>query len=43
MNPEPKPRPETHVADFADILSPPDGSEPPVIVGGYAVNLWAMY
>jgi hypothetical protein len=43
MNPEPIPRPETHVADFADILSPPDGSEPPVIVGGHAVNLWAMY
>lgn len=43
MNPEPKPRPETHVADFADILSPSDGSEPPVIVGGHAVNLWAMY
>lgn len=43
MNPEPKPRPETQVADFAEILLPTDGSEPPVIVGGHAVNLWAVY
>lgn len=43
MNPSPEPRPETRVADFAEILSPSDGSEPPVIVGGHAVNLWAMY
>lgn len=43
MNPESKPRTETHVADFADILLPPDGSDPPVIVGGHAVNLWATY
>lgn len=43
MNPEPKPRAETHVGDFAEILSPPDGSEPPLIVGGHAVNLWSMY
>jgi hypothetical protein len=43
MTPEPRPRVETHVADFADILLPMDGSEPPVIVGGHAVNLWSMY
>ena len=43
MTPEPCPRVETHVADFADILLPSDGSEPPVIVGGHAVNLWSMY
>jgi hypothetical protein len=43
MMPEPRPRVETHVADFADILSPMDGSEPPVIVGGHAVNLWSLY
>lgn len=34
---------ETHLIDFADILLPPDGSEPPVIVGGHAVNLWSLY
>lgn len=43
MNPDPKPRPETEVADFSEILSPTDGSEPPVIVGGHAANLWAIY
>ncbi|MCP5544208.1 MAG: hypothetical protein H7A49_09915 [Akkermansiaceae bacterium] len=43
MNPSPESRPETHVAGFAEILSPSDGSEPPVIVGGHSVNLWAMY
>ena len=43
MTPSPEFRPETHVADFAEILSPSDGSEPPVIVGGHSVNLWAMY
>lgn len=34
---------ETHLIEFADILLPPDGSDPPVIVGGHAVNLWALY
>ena len=43
MNPEPVKRPETHIADFSDILCSPDGDEPPVIVGGHAVNLWATY
>jgi hypothetical protein len=39
MNPERKPRPETEVADFSEILSPTDGSEPPVIVGGQT-GIW---
>ncbi len=43
MNPDPKPRRETEVADFSEILSPTDGSEPPTIVGGHAANLWAIY
>jgi hypothetical protein len=43
MNPEPRQRIETEVADFAEVLLPPDGTEPPVIVGGHAVNLWAIY
>lgn len=43
MNPEPSLRIETEVADFAEVLLPSDGSEPPVIVGGHAVNLWAIY
>lgn len=42
MNPEPRQRIETEVADFAEVLLPPDGTEPPVIVGGHAVNLWAI-
>jgi hypothetical protein len=43
MNPEPGKRPETHIADFSDVLSCPNGDDPPVIVGGHAVNLWATY
>ena len=43
MSPSPDSRPETHVADFGEILSPSDRSEPPAIVGGHAVNLWAMH
>jgi len=43
MTPESHPRVESHLADYADILLPPDGSEPPVIVAGHAVNLWSMY
>jgi hypothetical protein len=39
MNPEPSPRIETEVADFAEVLWPSDGSEPPVIVGGHAVMM----
>lgn len=37
------PHVETHVADFADILLPMDGSDPPIVVGGHAVNLWSEY
>ena len=43
MTPEPRPRVASHVVDYGDILLPTDGSEPPVIVGGHAVNLWSMY
>jgi hypothetical protein len=43
MKPDPGPHVETHVADFADILLPMDGSDPPIIVGGHAVNLWSEY
>lgn len=43
MSPAPNPREETRIGDFAEILQPQDGSEPPVIVGGHAVNLWASY
>lgn len=43
MKPKSKPRQDTHIADFADILSPSDGGDPPILAGGHAVNLWAMY
>jgi len=43
MTPESKLRQESHLTDYADILQPSDGSEPPVIVAGHAVNLWSMY
>jgi hypothetical protein len=41
MNPEPRLRVKTEIADFAEVLSSSDGSEPPVIVGGHAISLWA--
>lgn len=31
------------ISDFAEILLPHDGGEPPVVVGGHAVNLWSLY
>jgi len=34
---------ETEIYDFAEILAPQDGYEPPVVVGGHAVNLWSGY
>ena len=33
----------TEVVDFADVLAPQDDLEPPVVVGGHAVNLWSSY
>ncbi len=35
--------PETTVADFADFVRPREGEDPPIIVGGHAVNLWSEY
>jgi hypothetical protein len=36
-------KPRTEVSDFAGVLLPLNGGQPPVIVGGHAVNLWSMY
>jgi hypothetical protein len=36
-------RPVTEVGDFADVLAPQGELEPPVVVGGHAVNLWSSY
>ena len=36
-------RPATEVGDFADVLAAQEDLEPPVVVGGHAVNLWASY
>lgn len=33
----------TEVSEFALIIDPQDGSDPPVVVGGHAVNLWCDY
>ena len=33
----------TTVADFAAFVRPREGEDPPVIVGGHAVNLWSEY
>jgi hypothetical protein len=35
--------PETRVADFAAFVRPKEGEDPPIIVGGHAVNLWSEY
>lgn len=32
-------REETDISDFADILVSGDDSDPPVVVGGHAVNM----
>jgi hypothetical protein len=34
---------DTSLADFADFVRPREGSDPPIIVGGHAVNLWSEY
>ena len=36
-------REETDISDFADILVSGDDSDPPVVVGGHAVNMWSHY
>jgi len=36
-------RAETDIADFADILAPREDCDPPVVVGGHAVNMWSHY
>ena len=33
----------TRVADFAAFVRPREGEDPPIIVGGHAVNLWSEY
>jgi len=43
MSPDGSHRMETEIYDFAEILAPQDGYEPPVVVGGHAVNLWSGY
>jgi hypothetical protein len=43
MRPESQEHGVSEVSDFASILLPPDGSDPPVIVGGHAVNLWSLF
>jgi len=34
---------ETDISEFSGILMPKDGTDPPVVVGGHAVNLWSDY
>lgn len=43
INPDDSGRREVDISEFAGILRPLDGSDPPVIVGGHAVNLWSGY
>lgn len=33
----------TEIGDFAEVLTPEQGEDPPVVVGGHAVNFWALY
>jgi hypothetical protein len=40
MNPE---RAVTEIGDFADVLASQGDLDPPVVVGGHAVNLWSSY
>jgi hypothetical protein len=43
MKPDERQRVDTEISDFADILMTQDGFDPPVVVGGHAVNLWSHY
>lgn len=36
-------RVETDISEFADIFALGDDCEPPVVVGGHAVNMWGHY
>lgn len=35
--------PETTLEDFAALVRPPEGEDPPIVVGGHSVNLWSEY
>jgi hypothetical protein len=41
MNPDLPLQTDTEISDFAEILA--EGAEPPVVVGGHAVGIWARY
>ena len=43
MKPHERHRVNTEISDFAEILKAQDGFDPPVVVGGHAVNLWSAY
>jgi len=43
MIPDGSKRPDPEISEFAEILEPGPGREPPVIVGGHAVGLWSRY
>jgi hypothetical protein len=43
MNPERESPLESEIGEFAEILRPADGTEPPVIVGGHAAGFWSRY
>lgn len=42
-NPQEDAGADTRISEFAGILAPQCGSDPPVVVGGHAVNLWSDY
>jgi hypothetical protein len=42
-NPEEGAGMDTRISEFAGILQPREGEDPPVVVGGHAVNLWSEY
>lgn len=35
--------PETRILEFSEIITPKEGCEAPVVVGGHAVNIWSEY
>jgi hypothetical protein len=43
MKPRERHRVNTEISDFAEILKVQDGFDPPVVVGGHAVNPWSAY
>ncbi len=40
---EEEPTVDARISEFAQIISPPEDGEAPVVVGGHAVNLWSEY